>query len=374
MVLNIVSFNIPYPPDYGGVIDVFYKLKSLQELGVNIILHTFEYGRKHSAELEKYCNKVYYYKRHTGIISQLSTLPYIVKSRKNKELIKNLSSNDYPILFEGIHTCYYLGNSSLSNRLKIVRTHNIEHFYYDGLRKTTKSVIEKLYFWLEKIRLKHYEKKLNFSNYIIPLSKSDTDYFQYKFGKEKVIYIPIFHQNDKVEIVEKIEKPYLLFHGNLSVAENINSAIYLNENITQRDHSLDIIIAGKDPDKLLITKLKDLENVTIIGNPSSEEMEKLVKNASINVLYTEYPAGVKIKLINSLYTGRFCLANDAMLEGSGLEDLCLKFPENNSELLKIIHKYYTKDFDLSEQEKRLQKLDSLYGNRLNAQQIIDLLQ
>ncbi len=27
--LHIISFDIPYPPNYGGVIDVFYKLKAL---------------------------------------------------------------------------------------------------------------------------------------------------------------------------------------------------------------------------------------------------------------------------------------------------------------------------------------------------------
>ncbi|MDL2222466.1 hypothetical protein LJB98_00015 [Bacteroidales bacterium OttesenSCG-928-M11] len=61
--LHIISFNIPYPPNYGGVIDVFYKLKTLSENGINIILHTYEYGRKQAPELEKYCKKVYYYKR-----------------------------------------------------------------------------------------------------------------------------------------------------------------------------------------------------------------------------------------------------------------------------------------------------------------------
>jgi len=31
--LHIISFNIPYPPDYGGVMDVFYKIKALHDLG-----------------------------------------------------------------------------------------------------------------------------------------------------------------------------------------------------------------------------------------------------------------------------------------------------------------------------------------------------
>ena len=28
--INIVSFDIPYPPNYGGIIDVFYKIKALK--------------------------------------------------------------------------------------------------------------------------------------------------------------------------------------------------------------------------------------------------------------------------------------------------------------------------------------------------------
>ena len=37
--LNIVSFNIPYPANYGGVIDVYYKLEALRACGVKLILH-----------------------------------------------------------------------------------------------------------------------------------------------------------------------------------------------------------------------------------------------------------------------------------------------------------------------------------------------
>ena len=41
--VNIVSFNIPYPPNYGGVIDVFYKIKALSKEGYEVYLHTFIY-------------------------------------------------------------------------------------------------------------------------------------------------------------------------------------------------------------------------------------------------------------------------------------------------------------------------------------------
>ena len=32
--LHIVSFSIPYPANYGGVIDVFYKLVALHKAGI----------------------------------------------------------------------------------------------------------------------------------------------------------------------------------------------------------------------------------------------------------------------------------------------------------------------------------------------------
>ena len=53
--LNLISFDVPYPPDYGGVIDVFYKIKALYALGIRVHLHCFEYGRKGADELKEIC-------------------------------------------------------------------------------------------------------------------------------------------------------------------------------------------------------------------------------------------------------------------------------------------------------------------------------
>ena len=129
-LVHIVSFNVPYPADYGGVIDVFYKLKSLHSLGVKIYLHCFTYGRKEAIELEKYCEKVYYYQRKIGPFYLCNKLPYIVVTRNSKVLLHNLMGIQGPIIFEGLHSCYWIQHSNLRNHYKIVRTHNIEHEYY----------------------------------------------------------------------------------------------------------------------------------------------------------------------------------------------------------------------------------------------------
>ena len=42
--IHIVCFDVPHPPDYGGVIDIYYKVKSLHELGIKVHLHCYQYG------------------------------------------------------------------------------------------------------------------------------------------------------------------------------------------------------------------------------------------------------------------------------------------------------------------------------------------
>ena len=104
--IHVISFQVPYPPNYGGAIDVYYKLQSLKEEGYYIILHTYQYRHdRYENELLSIVNEVHYYIRKTNILSQFSLTPYIVNSRKDKTLLRNLQKDDAPILFEGLHTC-----------------------------------------------------------------------------------------------------------------------------------------------------------------------------------------------------------------------------------------------------------------------------
>lgn len=135
---------MPCPADYGGAIEEFYKIKALHQLGVKIHLHCFLYGdRKKRNELDKYCEKVYYYKRERSIKDIFSNLPFIVKSRMKDDLLANLLSNDYPILFDATHTTGFLSHPKLKDRKKIVRLHNIEWIYYRILLSQAVSLKEK---------------------------------------------------------------------------------------------------------------------------------------------------------------------------------------------------------------------------------------
>jgi len=144
--LHIISFNIPFPANYGGVIDVFYKIVALNKIGINIHLHCFKYGRKQSDELKKYCKNVYYYNRNMSVSRFFTTTPFIVESRTSHNLISRLLKDNYPILVEGLHCSKLLKHAELKNRKKYIRMHNIESDYYKLLAKNENNLLKKIFF------------------------------------------------------------------------------------------------------------------------------------------------------------------------------------------------------------------------------------
>jgi hypothetical protein len=370
--LNIVSFNVPCPADYGGVIDVFYRLRSLAENGVKIVLHAFEYGRNPAPELEKYCWKVYYYRRKTGLGSQLSALPYVVYSRRSEELLSRLQENDYPVLFEGLHSCYYLGHPLLRDRLKLVRAHNVEHWYYRGLARNSSSILKKLYFNWEAFRLKIYERQLHQAQYIFTLSTVEKAWFEERYGAAKVCHLPVFFDSEGgISLSEA--KPYVLYHGDLSIPENVQAARFLISRVASLDSGITWVFAGRNPDASLLKCAALQPNVLIRANVPSDELMQLIREAAVNILYTNQLSGVKLKLLNVLYRGRWCLANRTMVAGSGLEDLCRVVSDSPEAMLAEVRQCLHTEFPAAEALQREARFNQLYNNTLNARMIVDCL-
>ena len=365
--LHIVSFDVPYPPVYGGVIDVFYKLKSLSELGIEIYLHTFEYGTGEQLALEKYCKNVYYYPRSSSLGKIFSKLPFIVNSRKNEILIQNLKKIKASILFEGLHTTYPLLNHNFKDRKILIRTHNIEHKYYFGLAKSEKVLSKKVFFNLEALKLKYYQSILNKADNILSISSLEFKYLNKLFG-QKTVYIPVFHQNTQVERLSK-KGSFALYHGDLRVSDNLKAAFFLIDVFKNLDYNL--IIAGNTQNKNLIRAIDRNSNISFEKLDNKTKLISLFKEAHINILPTFQKTGIKLKLINTLYNGRFCLVNTEMIAGTGLENLCVQansINEFRNQILDLAKKEYL--FKNTERKERSLKS---FNNTTNANKIIDLL-
>lgn len=367
--LHIISFDVPYPANYGGVIDVFYKLKNLHKAGVKIILHCFEYGRGEQKELGNYCEAVHYYKRNTSVLNQLSSIPFIVKSRVSEELMTNLLKDNYPILFEGLHTCYYINDKRIANRKKIYRESNIEHDYYSHLAKSEKDFLKKLYFGFESSKLRKFQGRLTYADLMLVVSTADRDYLQQQFPKNKVDYLPSFHAFD--EVTSKTGKgSYILYNGNLQVGENVKAVKYLIQQVFSKiNHP--IIIAGLNPSQEIYNWIKGFNHIKIIANPNEAEMQALIEDAQIHCLYTHQPTGLKLKLLNVLYSGRFCICNNNMLVGTNLQEACI-VKNTAQEMVEAINNSFQKEFTpdlISHRKQALQAFD----NKLKTQQLISYL-
>lgn len=362
--LHIVSFNVPYPPDYGGVIDVFYRLKALSELGLHIHLHCFEYNRPKHKMLDEYASKVTLYKRKTGWWIHLNPRPYIVQSRRIPQLLENLGKDEAPILFEGAHCIGFLNHPSLKNRKKWVRTHNIEWQYYRNLSKLESEWIPKYYAKLESLKLRRYEQKLRFANQIFSISKPDFEYFK-DLNPNTELILP-FHGNHSPTYHSE-HKDYALFHGDLSVGDNVAVAQFLID-VFREIPNKRLILAGRSPKPELKNRISNLEHIELIANPSDDQMHQLIKEATVNVLWSFQTSGMKLKLINALFLGRFVIANGHICADTPVQSLCLE--ANDQGLLKEKIEYaFSEPWTIKEHENRHIILNELFNDQLNGKRI-----
>jgi glycosyltransferase involved in cell wall biosynthesis len=365
--LHIVSLDVPYPVDYGGVFDLFYKLKALHEAGVNIVLHCFEYGRGQQPILEKYCAEVHYYPRKQGLAGFNGRLPYMVASRQHPRLLHRLLKDDYPVLMEGMHCTYYLHTGQLPRARCFVRLHNVEYQYYKHLANTTTSPFKKLYYQTESKLLHNYEKGLANKADFWAVTQKDAMVYQEEFGYQSIDFLPLYLPEYTPQWNGE-RGSYCLYHGNLSVAENEKAGMWLLENVFDTVE-LPLVIAGKQPSKALEKMAHRQNHTCLVANPSEADMLELIRKAQVNILPAFNDTGIKLKLINALYHGRHCLANNAGVDGSGLNHCCT-IANSTAAMRRAVSDLFDRPFTYYDFEERSQRLKHLFNNANNAQQMV----
>lgn len=302
--IHIIAFDSPYPAHYGGVIDIWYKIIALHHIGIDITLHIFLYGgRKPQIEINKYCKKVFYYHRNTHLSQHLSTLPYIVKSRKNNELIRHILTNPAPVLMEGLHSTASLLELKAQKIPCFIRMHNIEEKYYRYLYALENRNYKKAFYFLEYKKIQSYERQLNQSSGLIFLSPKDENSFESKTNHTTIYPFHGMYIDEKnVQILS------LLFHANFEIKENRLAAEKIIS-MSDKIH-LPIVFAGKNADTLPAPRPSS--NVQFVNNPSDEQMLQLLRSSAIHLLPQSQPTGIKLKLIHSLFTAQYIITSAEM--------------------------------------------------------------
>ena len=365
--LDVLSFAVPYPPNYGGVIDVYYRLKAMADAGLKIRLHCFTYDdRGPMPELNAVCDEVFYYPRSSSIWHHMGREPYIVSTRQDDLLVSRLAKHTDPILFEGLHTCAHITDASIAHRKKIVRMHNVESQYYNHLASENRGW-RRVYFRRESRKLQDYEGHvLSSSDLILAISEAERAYFAALH--ENVMLLPAGHPFSEVSIRTGLGD-YVLLQGDLSLRHNLSILPMLAPACATLN--IRLIVAGKAPMRAGRQFIGNWENIELHTDVSHDSMMNLMLNAQIHVVDGANPAGFKLKLLSSLFAGRHVIARKRLV-GDELVGIVRPF-ETAIELSAGIESLMKEEVDVEAIEHRKSVLLPRFSNILNANKLVDRL-
>lgn len=365
--IHIVCLDAPCPPDYGGAIDMYYKIIAIARAGYKIILHYFNYNDRNAEGLEEYCFEVNRYARKKGVSYLLDNKPYIIYTRINQKLIQRLNNDNYPIILEGIH-CTGIIPYLDHNRKIVVRLHNKESAYYKRLAEYEVNKLKKHYYNRESKRLEKYEHNLDPAFFYFSISETDRLYFKYEVSLKNSMFLPAF-------IPWKQGNPegtgdYCLYHGNLGISENEEAAIWLIKHVFSQIN-YPCIIAGKGITKRLRKEAQSFDHITLESDPADKDMETLIEQAHIHIIPSLNVTGVKLKLLHVLLRGRHCIANKAAVDGS-LITKGYSLAEQASDYISLIKQLKETPFTRKHIEER-NEVATIYNNDRNAEKLIAFL-
>lgn len=364
--LHIISFENPFPPDFGGVIDVFYKIKALHAIGYTIHLHCFYENRDVvSSELKAITESVYLYKKNKNPFFLFSEFPFPVVCRFRTELIQNLAKVKAPILFEGLHTTMILQKVALPNS-KYLRLHNIESNFYAGMSRNETNYFKKIAYHFAAKKYINYEKTISNFDHVFTLSCHENTIV--KTMTEKVSYVPVFHGNVEVKMVSEFGE-YAFYHGDLRLADNKNAAKFLIKVFAEiPDYRL--IIASSNGKKGIEKRIKKFNNIEFVELQNDNQLEELFAKAHLNVMLSFQKSGTKLKVINALFKSRFCLVNANMVDDAEILKHC-ELAHTESEFIAQINRLKYKPF--LDSEIRKAAFSNLLDDVINAKKIDEII-
>lgn len=371
--LHIVCLDVPWPADYGGAIDMMNRIMMLKKMDIAIHLHYFSYNDRGTPnELNQFCESIHVYERKTGTRGLSARVPYIIASRINEELIRNLSQDNHPLLLEGLHCTGILSQLDISDRKVVVRMHNEESAYYRELARSESSLLKKLFFLNESRLIRHYSTHLPQSCLYACVSREDIRVMHDRYHLANTRFLPTFPSWQKVTGEEGMGN-LCLYHGNLSVPENEKAAVWLLREVFTKVRK-PFVIAGKKPSRRLQKLAHLCQHTCLVADPTETEMNDLIRKAHINVLpcFNKGITGIRLKLLHALFEGRHCVVNEPMVKGTGLEPAC-HFGETSAAFASIIAQLYHQPFTGEEIRLREQLLGDTYNIEKNTSRLIQWL-
>ncbi|MDG1190202.1 MAG: hypothetical protein P8N00_06585 [Flavobacteriales bacterium] len=320
--------SIPYPIRSGGDLEVYFKIKALEnESNLVIIcpLSTIKNPEIFRSVLKETTQIVFYKPLGRRIKNIFSLMPYGILSNCPADKAELFNHPRLQQKFEVIIIDHIFSSwACLAFKGEyIFRSHNVEYRY---VLETQSKIRKKL-----PMAMKYLLWELiviSFADRILPISSKEIQF--YSRYSNKVAWAPAF-RSDKLCAVslKKIDRKIFLFYANYFGGFNVKETMNMLMEISAIDTSIKIVIAGRNSE---IFSNFNIENKVRIWGTVEDE-ENLMEMGAIRILLANGESGVKMKLIDSIVSGIPFLAQEKVWVGSGMSSSHFKF-RDTKELIK----------------------------------------
>ncbi len=323
MKIAVVSGFIPFPPIFGGAIDIWERIKGLHALGHEVDLIATDKinpTKEQIDEMALYTKRFFFARRQNKLYQLFSNQPLQMLSRKALKNIQVHQSYDL-IILESEFCWPFLLNRSVSYKNSVVRVHNIEHHYFKVLGESATSLKEKCYYKIEASKIKQLSN-LVFSkvNKLWFISKDDLTQVNLL---EKSTFMP-FPINENFIHPTKKTGNNVVFMGSLFMQNNIFGLDWFLKNVhplLQKElpnYHFYIVGSLKENHQEVQRKYSNLANVSFIVNTPCLKEYYQKANVFVNPMF--HGSGVKVKSVNALVNGIPLVSTSIGAEGIGLTD------------------------------------------------------
>lgn len=319
----VVSGFSPYPPIFGGAIDVLERIKGLKSLGHQvdlIITDKINPTQIQLVELGMYVENFYFAKRKNQLQQLLGNLPLQLLSRKG--LAKVEINRHYDLVILESEFCWPITlNKSITYNKIAVRVHNIESHYFKMLGRSSNSLKEKVYYKIETVKIKKLSS-LVFDKVDRLWFISKDDLIRVNLA-DKSIFMPFpINQLFVSPFVKKGNT--IVFMGSLFMQNNIFGLDWYLKNVHPLlelqlpNYHLYIVGSLKEPNEEIEKRYRRLPNVTLVIN--ADCLLEYYQKAQVFINPMFHGSGVKVKSVNALVNGVPLVSTSIGAEGIGLTE------------------------------------------------------
>ncbi len=356
----IIAHDFPYPPNNGGRVDMWTRIKALHSRGVKIFLITWldrEPSQQEYQEIGKYVERIIVYRRCHNIANIiLSKYPSYIVDRQISGLdMENLKSelllfSPQVLLLDGIagSICALEIMNLFSEKIIFVyRSHNVEYLYAKALYMSEKNLAYKAVRYINIDRVKKIEKFIRNQSHII-FEISQDDYERLDMPNNVFLQNPII--DDKFTESKSYEFD-ILFIGGLCWPNNIYGLKWFVINcIPYLEKEYKIVFAGSNPSKEFI-KFCETYKIGVLPNP--KDIKEVLSKGKVLINPIFHGSGVNIKILEMLSTGKSIVSTNKGVRGISKDILSfIKYTDNAEQFSGYIEEALKKPvYDLLQVQK-----------------------